>query len=81
MACKDRRIGLNTSGGSCLGGLLDGRMGRGGRGGLSGRQGSLSPSGGVSMLTLRPPEALLPVEVFRRCVRSDRLEEHECSVL
>lgn len=30
---------------------------------------------------LRPPEALLLVDVLRRCVRSERLEERECSVL
>lgn len=30
---------------------------------------------------LRPPEALLLVDVFLRCVKSDRLEERECSVL
>ena len=29
----------------------------------------------------RPPEALLLVDVFRRCVRSERLEERDCSVL
>lgn len=33
------------------------------------------------MGTLRPPEALLLVDVLRRWVRSDRLEECECSVL
>lgn len=54
------------------GGLLEGNRGRGGRGGRSGR---VSLSDGGSALTL------LPVEVFLRCVRSDRLEEHECSVL
>lgn len=64
-----------------LGGLLGGNTGRGGRGGLSGRPASLSPSVGVSAVKPRPPEVLLPVEVFLRWVRSDRLEEHECSVL
>jgi hypothetical protein len=62
---------------SCLGGLLDGKTGRGGRGGLPG----LSPSVGVSTVTLRPPDVPLPVEVFLLCVRSDILEEQECSVL
>lgn len=62
-------------------GLFGGSTGRGGRGGLSGRPASLSPSGGVSALKHRPPEVLLPVEVFLRWVRSDRLEEQECSVL
>lgn len=61
-------------------GLFGGSTGRGGRGGLSGRPASLSPSGGVSALKHRP-EVLLPVEVFLRWVRSDRLEEQECSVL
>lgn len=64
-----------------LEGLLSGSTGRGGRGGLSGRPASFSPSVGVSALKARPPEVLLPVEVFLRCVRSDRLEEQECSVL
>lgn len=64
-----------------LGGLLGGKTGRGGRGGLSGRPASLSPSVGVSAVKPKPPEVLLPVEVFLRCVRSDRLEEQECSVL
>lgn len=64
-----------------LGGLLGGSTGRGGLGGLSGRPASLSPSVGVSALKVTPPEVLLPVEVFLRCVRSDRLEEQECSVL
>lgn len=64
-----------------LRGLLGGKTGRGGRGGLSGRPASLSPSVGVSALKPKPPEVLLPVEVFLRCVRSDRLEEQECSVL
>lgn len=64
-----------------LGGLFGGKTGRGGRGGLSGRPASLSPSGGVSTVKHKPPEVLLPVEVFLRCVRSDRLEEQECSVL
>lgn len=54
------------------GGLLEGKMGRGGRGGRSGR---VSLSEGTSVLTL------LPVDVFLRWVRSDRLEEQECSVL
>lgn len=64
-----------------LGGLLGGKTGRGGRGGLSGRPASFSPSVGGSALKAKPPEVLLPVEVFLRCVRSDRLEEQECSVL
>lgn len=64
-----------------LEGLFSGSTGRGGRGGLSGRPVSFSPSVGVSALKARPPEVLLPVEVFLRCVRSDRLEEQECSVL
>lgn len=64
-----------------LRGLLDGKTGRGGLGGLSGRPASLSASVGVSELKAKPPEALLPVEVFLRCVRSERLEEQECSVL
>lgn len=46
-----------------------------GRGGLGGRSGRVSVSEGGSALTL------LPVDVFRRWVKSDKLEEHECSVL
>lgn len=30
---------------------------------------------------LSPPDALLLVDVFRRWVKSDMLEERECSVL
>lgn len=60
---------------------MGGSTGRGGLGGLSGRPASLSPSTGGSALKTTPPEVLLPVEVFLRCVRSDRLEEQECSVL
>lgn len=64
-----------------LEGLFSGSTGLGGRGGLSGRPASFSLSVGVSGLKARPPEVLLPVDVFLRCVRSDRLEEQECSVL
>lgn len=67
--------------GAYLEGLFGGKTGRGGLGGLSGRPASFSPSGGVSAVKAKPPEALLPVEVFLRWVRSDRLEEQECSVL
>lgn len=55
--------------------------GRGGRGGFSGGRCSRSPPSGPSTVMLRPPEALLLVDVLRRCVRSERLEERECSVL
>lgn len=62
-----------------------GRGGRGGfsggRGGFSGGRCSLSVPSGPSTAMLRPPEALLLVDVFLRCVKSDRLEERECSVL
>lgn len=55
--------------------------GRGGRGGFSGGRCSRSLPSGPSTAMPRPPEALLLVDVFRRCVRSERLEERECSVL
>lgn len=55
--------------------------GRGGRGGFSGGRCSRSPDSGPSTVMLRPPEALLLVDVLRRCVKSERLEERECSVL
>ena len=66
-----------------LDGLLESRTGSGGRGGLSGRaDGSLSVSAAPSVAVATLPEALLLVEVLRRCdVRSVRLEERECSVL
>lgn len=60
-------------------GLSSRRGGLGGRGGFSSLC-SRSPSG-YSTVMLSPPDALLLVEVFRRCVRSDMLEERECSVL
>lgn len=55
--------------------------GRGGRGGFSGGRCSRSLPSGPSTAMLRPPEVLLLVDVFRRCVRSERLEERDCSVL
>lgn len=55
--------------------------GRGGRGGFSGGRCSRSLPSGPSTAMLRQPEALLLVDVFRRCVRSERLEERDCSVL
>lgn len=55
--------------------------GRGGRGGFSGGRCSRSPPSGPSTVMLRPPEALLLVDVLRRWVKSERLEERECSVL
>lgn len=57
------------------------RWGRGGRGGFSGGRCSRSLPSGPSTVMLRPPEALLLVDVLRRCVKSERLEERECSVL
>lgn len=57
----------------------DRRLGLGGRGGFSGLC-SRSPSGHSTVMP-SPPEALLLVEVFRRWVRSDMLEDRECSVL